>query len=285
MSDKALSFWQDIDAHVQASAHLYRPIRGTMIAYDDDGDSIFEKFFLPDSADDDAIPLEIVTMRGWDLPDITFGDVWHYIWVLPIGNSQVLYLGSVQDPSLSATQNIEGRVNIGTRLDVNEDLHVTDDATFSSDINVTNGTVFAQNVETTGTIKGVSQSFVFAEKTQSSSSTPSSTNTSTFVDAITNTIVLPAGTWTLYVSGGINAIHSVAGGGWRVQSVCDSVVGQINVPPPAQTAGYTTGFTSDTYTSVTGNRTVTCQIQYRPNSAGTCTTTNPFIMIRAVRTA
>lgn len=123
-----------------------------------------------------------------------------------------------------------------------------------------------------------------AFNTQSSSTTASTTDTVNYSDAISVTLTLGAGTWTIRSVGGVGLIHSASGTG-RVLISTNAVDGSATVTPALATAGYTACWASDLVTGVAGNVSITNKVRFRCGTAGTTTAANPWITMYAHRTS
>jgi hypothetical protein len=128
-------------------------------------------------------------------------------------------------------------------------------------------------------LSNLGQSTIASTKSQATSDTASTSNVSTYQDALTISLVLPAGTWTINAHGGLLLSHNVNQASWRLQIDGDA--------PTGHTLGLVTEqrvTAAHTLTNVSGGRTITVKVQFRSNTAGTSTARNPSLDVTAVRT-
>lgn len=110
------------------------------------------------------------------------------------------------------------------------------------------------------------------------------TSTTTDVDAVSTTIVLPTGTWTLHAVGGITGYHSSTGGCIVALNV-DSVTGPTSAIVAGATAGDRFSIIADYSVATIASATITCKVIFHSASAGTMTVDTSWIVIVAIRTA
>jgi hypothetical protein len=105
---------------------------------------------------------------------------------------------------------------------------------------------------------------------QNASDTASTTNTSTYVDALVVNQVLPAGVW---AAGAVDVRTEIGG------------VGQTAVTQSVVSAGFDRVVTAGGRAAVAGGGSVAIKVQYKGNAAGTSTCDQPGMIFVATRTA
>jgi hypothetical protein len=118
---------------------------------------------------------------------------------------------------------------------------------------------------------------------QNASDTASTTNTSTYVDALVVNQVLPAGVWTVQVYASAFMRHSAAGA-VDVRTEIGGV-GQTAVTQSVVSAGFDRVVTAGGRAAVAGGGSVAIKVQYKGNAAGTSTCDQPGMIFVATRTA
>lgn len=127
--------------------------------------------------------------------------------------------------------------------------------------------------------------YAYVSRVSSQSTADTSTNASTvsYVTALTLTIALPTGSWTLAVVGGCGLIHSAASTA-NILIRSDGVDGSANVLTcPSGGGEYRMCVADLTRTGRTG--TVDTLVRYKASAAGTVTANNPWIQVFAYRTS
>ena len=121
-------------------------------------------------------------------------------------------------------------------------------------------------------------------KQQATSDTPSTNAVSTFWDAIAMNVVLPPGTFTLWLFGWIFLTRTPVGNA-QLRALIDGSPygGYADTPDPAI---FTPRFLITSATGVAGNRTVVCKGQYTGSAGVTLTSAKlPGLWVTAERTA
>lgn len=114
----------------------------------------------------------------------------------------------------------------------------------------------------------------------STSTTPSTSNVTTYQDALTLSLALPAGTWTVTAHGGLALSHSVNQANWRIEIDGNAPTGHtLSLVTEQQVMA------AHRRTGVAGGRTIAIKVQMKSLTAGTTTARNPHVMVTAVRTA
>lgn len=148
-------------------------------------------------------------------------------------------------------------------------------------LGVDTGTLYVPKTDVSDVVRSV-------ENSASSATTSSTTNTATAVDAISVTITLPAGTWSVLAHGSCAFATSVANGRATTNMLINGVAGAQKNSPLAVTANvsWVRGVNSDVQSVVLGVQTViTCKFQYFAAQASTVSANNPQIIVLARRTA
>jgi hypothetical protein len=117
-------------------------------------------------------------------------------------------------------------------------------------------------------------------KSQQDSSTASTSSVTTFANAITLALALPAGTWTVTADGSVLLSHNVNRGNWRVE-IDGNASTQHTLPMVTEERFAAT----HRRTGLAGNRTININLQFKSFDAGTISARNPLITVKAVRTA
>lgn len=203
------------------------------------------------------------------------------------------------DPYLAFVDSIDGeRVNIYRQEDTPADAFaartvypfdcVADDVVLCVDIN--RQTVIIGVMRTaapnpltlaTGIIATSFNSPVIKNAAATNPTTTSTTDTSVAQQALTTSITLPIGTWTISAIGGASLNHSAGGNVYLVIEIDGAV-------DTARTPSTGTGYISvvdEHDKSVAGDRAVTVRVMYRSTDTGTTTCKAPWVSIIAVRTS
>jgi hypothetical protein len=115
---------------------------------------------------------------------------------------------------------------------------------------------------------------------QSGSDTPSTSSVTTFANAMTLPVALPAGTWSITASCDLLLSHNVNRGNWRVE--IDGVGSTQHTLSMVTEERFAVGHKR---TGLAGNRTINVNLQFKSFDAGTISARNPRIEVKAVRTA
>jgi hypothetical protein len=138
------------------------------------------------------------------------------------------------------------------------------------------------NLTVTGGITGASFNSPFVMNgAQSTSDAASTTSTVNYSTAMTLSVPLPTGTWTVTAQGGIQLIHS-AGGNLNFQINVDGVAGTERTLQGNATT-YSQYVTNNEQTGRSGTINVT--MRFKSSAAGTTTARNPWLFVVARRTA
>lgn len=116
---------------------------------------------------------------------------------------------------------------------------------------------------------------------QSTSDAASTTSTVNYSTAMTLSVPLPTGTWTVTATGGLQLIHS-AGGNVNFQINVDGQAGTERTLS-ANASVHQSFVTNNEQTGRTGTINVT--VRFKSNAAGTTTARNPWLYVVARRTA
>lgn len=271
MSDElGKQFWRNIAAMTEETAQSLSPVRVTIVSED------AGEVTLIRADDPDQTPDETTHPRLAGIQLIPGDDA----YALPLGNSQLLVVGRLQNASLVDQLVYDKPVAFTTDVSMSGPGLQTDGL-------LSHSTVFDGNVaaETNMDVKNLMTS-LFTTNSQASADTANTTNTVTMQDAISASVTLPpgllnTGTYKISVVGGVNLINS-AGATARVCATINGVQGNIHVTAPLDTTRYTYCVAAHE-ANVVGGAVITCKIQYRCGSANTTTATNPAITVIAKR--
>jgi hypothetical protein len=131
-----------------------------------------------------------------------------------------------------------------------------------------------------GRMGASSASIIVDVESNQTATTPNTSSVVTFANAISLSMALPAGTWTVTASGDLLLSHNSNRGSWRVEI-------DGNAPAEHTLSMVTEDRFAATHKRVglVGSRTITVNLQYKSFDAGTTTARNPRIEVKAVRTA
>lgn len=270
----AKKFWIDIASmHDETSGGL-RPVRVTVVS-DVDGEVTLIR------ADDDTQEPEGTT-HPKATPFVLPADVDAY--ALPLGNDQLLLLGQLRNDQFSGEYVLDAALKVNGNMNA-EGGNVYGDAVVATNLVTGDGAIFNTTVQALTGFNGPIIDGILANSgSQASADTPSTTNTSTLQDAISVNLVLPLGTYTVWVQGGVNLVNSASATA-RVAATIDGNTGNIHVTPALTTSSYTYCVAAHDVSGISGSRTIAIKIQYRCGSANTTTASNPSLMVIARRTA
>ena len=123
-----------------------------------------------------------------------------------------------------------------------------------------------------------SASVISVADSQATSSTPTTSSTATYADAITVTVALPAGTWAVAAEGSLLMSHNVSQASWRIE-----IDGNASSPHTLSMVTEERFAAAHRVASVTGGRTIAVKVQFRSFTAGTTSARNPMLSVTAVR--
>jgi hypothetical protein len=287
MSDLGKQLWSEIAAMDAEAIEHCTPVRLTVTSIDDDGNPSVRRD--GDDPDDDDDDITYVKLFGWDLH---VGDT---VYGLRTGNDDLIILGKIvnDDTPNPDYHSISGDLDVWGILS-QEEFTVVDGAVFTYGMEIDNqgspGVIDGLTMWTgdINVFDGVTNSPLdnplFANGSQASSDTASTTNTTTLQDAISIDLTLTDGQWTFYVVGGVSLINSASATA-RIAAVIAANEGNIHTTPALSSTIYTACHAAHSLGAVNGNQTITCYIKYRCGSANTTTASNPWIMICARRTS
>lgn len=124
---------------------------------------------------------------------------------------------------------------------------------------------------------------VIARGAQTASDTTSTTSTTTYQQAITVDVALPAGTWTILAFGGASFTHSAAGSVDFYVEIAGS--GALSRSVTVSATNFEAGIDTAFATGIAGGGNVTIRVVFRSNTAGTTAANSPWFCLVAVRTA
>jgi hypothetical protein len=138
------------------------------------------------------------------------------------------------------------------------------------------------NLTVTGGITGASfNSPIIQTEAQSTSDAASTTSTASYSTAMTATLALPTGTWSVAAQGGVALTHST-GGTVNMQVNIDGDQGTAR----ALTANATTAQMMISEHAISGRTgTISITVRFKSSTAGTTAARNPWVTIYAWRTA
>ena len=134
-----------------------------------------------------------------------------------------------------------------------------------------------------GPLASLPSALVVGQASQNLADVGTNASTTTYQTAIDVDLPLPAGTWSVYVVGGVSVRHS-ASGAVDVKAMVGATSGTVlarNVGPTTPEAAGMVGTAEDT--GLAGG-TVTCAVKYKPGVAGTASADDCFIFAVALKT-
>jgi len=157
---------------------------------------------------------------------------------------------------------------------------VADGSSFSWLINGATGAATLGDITATS-----SNVFMSYEASQTSSNNGATTDITNFSEAISTSVALPVGTWTVRCLTLIDMRHS-ASNRVSIRAEIDGNAGSTNSPScPATDPQYRTCKASHSVSGISGNRSITIRGQYKSLDVGTTTPNHPLIFGTARRTA
>lgn len=133
------------------------------------------------------------------------------------------------------------------------------------------------------TAKSVNTPVVAVQSQTSPTPDSSTTSTTVFSTAMTMSMTLPAGTWTVYALGWLGVRHS-ASGAVRFAVSVDDTEGTARTPD-GPSSGFRTIEDDATIAGVSGGRSIDIDLLFRSQDTGTTTVNNPAAIAIAKRTA
>jgi hypothetical protein len=139
------------------------------------------------------------------------------------------------------------------------------------------------NIILTGSLTATSMnSPVFTASSASNATVGSTTNTTTYQEALATDLTLPTGSWAVYAFGGASLAHNASG---SVNMVVE-IDGVIDTARTVSMLDAGPMLVADNHSrTVVGDRDVTIRTMYKASTAGTVTCKAPFIIVSARRTA
>lgn len=239
-------FWRSIAAVRDSIMESVRPVRGKVTSV---SGGLVQ---LVRSVNEDTDPdlAEYSRIKGFKL---TANDE---VYALNLDGQQLLILGQLQNSTPSAF-------------------------TLENALTVEGAITATSTIAGTG-ITGTSfNSPLFQTDAQSASDAASTTSTAVYSTALTTSIALGTGTWTVYALGGLHLTHS-AGSTANMLIQIDSEDGTARSLSPDATV-YTHFVSEHIKAGCTG--TINVLVRFKSSAAGTTAARNPWIIIAARRTA
>lgn len=124
---------------------------------------------------------------------------------------------------------------------------------------------------------------VWTAGSQDSANTASTTSTTTYSDAMSLTLALPAGTWEVLAFAWLKLRHSEASQA-NMQILVDGQAGAVRTQSVVS-SGWEECWTHGVYPGIAGGRTITAKVQFKSGATGTTTADMPGLILVARRTA
>lgn len=224
-------------------------------------------------------------MLGWDMV------IGHDAYALPLGNEQLLVLGTLEPVDEPPPITLNHDVEIYGDLDlfasgVSSFGHLTaaGDVTGSSIIANDDLTAFGPAVFNSTIELADADSPIYDTESQASSDTASTSSTVGLSVAIQISLPLPPGTWDVWADGSVSLINAASATA-RVAVGIDGNDGDIHVTPPLSTTIYTACTASHKRTGLAGDRTILVSMKFRSGTSNLTSAANPQLTVFAKRTA